>query len=70
MLQARDICASIGDETVEDRAVRGCPQSGALSPLIWCLVVDYLLWEFNGQGVRAIGYANDIEINLAIQYET
>jgi hypothetical protein len=38
---------------------RGSPQGGALSPLLWCLVVDYLLARLSG-GVYAQGYADDI----------
>jgi hypothetical protein len=33
-----------------------------LSPLLWSLVVDELLWELNGSGYYTVGYADDIAI--------
>jgi hypothetical protein len=39
---------------------RGCPQGGALSPLLWCLVVDDLIARLRGSGVFIQGYADDI----------
>jgi hypothetical protein len=33
-----------------------------LSPLLWGLVVDDLLWELNDGGYYTVGYADDIAI--------
>lgn len=42
--------------------VKGCPQGGVLSPLLWPLVVDKLLLTLTIHGVLAVGYANDLSI--------
>jgi hypothetical protein len=46
MLESRNIKATLSGETLGAAAVRGCPQGGVLSPLLWSLVVDDLLWGF------------------------
>ena len=43
-------------------SVRGCLQSGVLSPLLWNLTVDELLWDLNEAGHYSIGFAYDIAI--------
>jgi hypothetical protein len=40
----------------------GCLQGGVLSPLLWGLVVDDLLWELNDSGHYTVGYADDMAI--------
>jgi hypothetical protein len=42
----------------------GCPQGGVggLSPLLWNLVVDWLLAVLNDQGFNTYGYADDTVI--------
>jgi hypothetical protein len=47
MLESRNIKATLSGETLGAAAVRGCPQGVVLSPLLWSLVVDDLLWELN-----------------------
>ena len=37
---------------------RGCPQGGALSPLLWCLVVNELLARLSEGGVYSQGYVD------------
>jgi hypothetical protein len=49
-------------ETLKASAARGCPQGWVLSPLLWSLVVDDLLWELNIIGYHTVGYAVDIAI--------
>jgi hypothetical protein len=41
---------------------RGCPQGGVLSPLLWALVVDDLLWGLNNNGNYTVGYADNIAL--------
>jgi hypothetical protein len=41
---------------------RGCPQGGVLSPLLWSLVVDDLLWGLNNSGYYTLRYTDDIAI--------
>ncbi len=38
----------------------GSPQGGILSPLVWNLVMNSLLSTFPWEGVKAIGYADDV----------
>ncbi len=38
----------------------GSPQGGILSPLVWNLVMNSLLSTFPEEGVKAIGYADDV----------
>jgi len=44
------------------KVVGGCPQGGALSSLLWNLVVDRLLTITNDLGFSTFGYADDIVI--------
>jgi hypothetical protein len=50
MLERRTIIATLSGETLRVSASRGCPQVGVLSPLLWSLVVDDLLWELSDEG--------------------
>jgi hypothetical protein len=54
--------ATLSGETLGAAAVRGCPQGGVLSPLLWSLVVDDLLWELNYRCYYTVGYADDTAI--------
>jgi hypothetical protein len=45
-------------------AARGCPQGGVLSPLLWSLVVDDLIWGLNNNGYYTVGYTDDIAIPI------
>lgn len=40
---------------------RGCPKGGCLSPLMWTLVIDFLLMELKKNG-KVFGYADDLAI--------
>ena len=42
-LSSRIIKASVEDESATVYAVRGCPQGGVLSPLLWLFVVEDLV---------------------------
>jgi Reverse transcriptase (RNA-dependent DNA polymerase). len=42
--------------------VRDCPQGEVLSPLLWNLTVNELLWDLNEASYCAIGFADDIAI--------
>lgn len=54
----------IKDITIQGRVVRGCPQGGVLSPIIWNLVMDSLLSSLNNIGLYSLGYADDLLILL------
>jgi hypothetical protein len=62
MLESRNISATLSGETLGAIAARCCPQGGVLSPLLWSLVVDDLLWGLNNNGYYTVGYADDIAI--------
>jgi hypothetical protein len=62
MLESRNISATLSGDTLRATAARGCPQGGVLSPLLWSLVVDDLLWGLNNNGYYTVGYADDIAI--------
>ena len=49
-------------ETMQVASVRSCLQGGVLSPLLWNLTVDKLLWDLNEAGYYSIGFADDITI--------
>ncbi|KAL0810531.1 hypothetical protein ABMA28_010652 [Loxostege sticticalis] len=48
--------------TTRARVVRGCPQGGILSPILWNIVVDSLLRTLNERGYTTVGYADDLAI--------
>lgn len=50
MLTKREISANLGNSSISVRAVKGCPQGGVLSPLLWSLIVDNLLNNLESQG--------------------
>lgn len=62
MLVSRKITSKLGNESVTITAIRGCPQGGVLSPLLWSLVIDELLDKLHLLGYNAIGYADDLVI--------
>ena len=60
MLSSREITAALGDTSITVTAIKGCPQGGVLSPLLWSLVVDFLLNKLTRLGYDVIGYADDV----------
>jgi hypothetical protein len=59
---AEMLSATLSGETLRGSAARGCPQGGVLSPLLWSLVVDDIIWELNSNGYYTVGYADDTAI--------
>ena len=62
MLSSRCIIRSLIWESMQVASVRGCLQGGILSPLLWNLTMDELLWDLSEAGYYSIGYADDIAI--------
>jgi hypothetical protein len=62
MLESRNRSSTLSGETLGATTARGCLQGGVLSPLLWSLVVDDLLWGLNDNGYYTVGYADDIAI--------
>ena len=50
ILSSKCIISSLMGENMQVASVRGCPQGGVLSPLLWNLTVDELLWDLNEAG--------------------
>jgi hypothetical protein len=62
MLESRNIITAFSGENLRASMARGCLQEGVLSPLLWSLVVDKLLWELNDNYYYTVGYADDTAI--------
>jgi hypothetical protein len=62
MLESKNINTTLSGEILGATAARVCTQGGVLSPLLWSLVVDDLLWVLNNNGYYIVGYADNIEI--------
>jgi retron-type reverse transcriptase len=43
MLESRPVHTSLMGSSLTAKVIKGCPQGGVLSPLLWNLVVDRLL---------------------------
>jgi hypothetical protein len=56
ILESRNVSATLAGENLR------VSEGGELSPFLWSLVVDYLLWELNSNGYHTVGYADDIAI--------
>ena len=54
MLSSKCIISSLMWETMQVVSARGCPQGGVLSPLLWNLTMDELLWDLNEVGYNRI----------------
>ena len=64
LLQQRMLNATLKSITVQMTPVKGCPQGGVLSPLLWNLVANDLLTILNNNYFFTIGYADDFVILL------
>jgi ribonuclease HI len=62
MLANRIIKASTEESHTRIKPIKGCPQGGCLSPLLWCLVVDSLIYELTDAGCHVTAYADDLAL--------
>jgi ribonuclease HI len=62
MLTNRVVKAKTEGSRIRIRPVKGCPQGGCLSPLLWCLVVDSLITELEAEGCHVTAYADDLAL--------
>lgn len=69
MLNQRRITASLGQTCLSITTVKGCPQGGVLSPLLWSVLVDELIQILNNKGYKTIGYADDISVIIEGKHE-
>lgn len=63
MLANRLITYSEMGRTMTVKAIRGTPQGGVLSPLLWIVVMNSLLHKLHDNGFKATGYADDLQIS-------
>jgi hypothetical protein len=54
MLESRNISATLSGENLRASAGRG-----VLSPLLWSLVMDDILWGLSKNGYYTVGYADE-----------
>ena len=60
LLQNRTISIQLSGESLEFKTVKGCPQGGVLSPLLWSLVIDSAISTLDDQYIHTEGYADDL----------
>jgi hypothetical protein len=62
VLESWNVTTTLSGESVRASTAIGYPQRWVLSPLLWSLVVDELLWELNDDDYYTVGYVDDIAI--------
>ena len=65
MLVSREAVISIKDITIRKKLTQGIPQGGILSPLLWNLVVETLLDEFDKDPVFIQAFADDLVLQIS-----
>ncbi len=70
MLSSRIITAGARDSSVVITTNRGCPQGGVLSPILWKIVVDSLLYNLSNAGFEVQGYADDLAIMVRGKFDS
>ena len=60
MLKSRVLQLEMAGELIYFKPSKGCPQGGSLSPLLWTLVVDEVLYSVNAERLRLDGFADDL----------
>lgn len=60
MLETRQLESELCQETIKFIPMKGCSQGGALSPLLWTLVVDEILVRVSEAGFNIEGFADDL----------
>jgi len=60
VLKFRNVTADLQGVSKTITPTRGSPQGGVLSPLVWNLIMDSLLTQFEREAVHVVGYADDV----------
>lgn len=68
MLSHRTICYANQGVPFTVTAMKGTPQGGVLSPLLWIIVMNSLLMRLRSRGFSVTGYADDLNINCIGKY--
>jgi ribonuclease HI len=61
-LSARDVIVDYKGVKIKRRLVKGTPQGGVLSPILWNLAFDEVLTLLEGSPIKASGYADDLAL--------
>jgi ribonuclease HI len=59
-LRARDVSVDYKGVIMRRRLVKGTPQGGVLSPVLWNIAFDQILSKLDGSPIKACGYADDL----------
>lgn len=59
-LTSRVIHSKIGANSIRRSVVRGTPQGGVISPLLWLLVINKVLRELDSERLHVVAYADDL----------
>ncbi len=59
-VHCQGVKAKVQGYTATVQPARGSQQGGVLSPLVWNLIIDSFLTQFQGDSVEVLGYADDI----------
>ena len=62
MLSTRIIQSDLGGNHLTRAVNRGTPQGGAISPVLWLIVMDKILRTLDSSGVKVVAYADDLVI--------
>ena len=68
MLRSRVVKIDLNGITTAT-VIKGCPQGGVLSPLLWNIVANTLIKKLNNKGFYTVGYADDINILISGSHE-
>lgn len=60
MLNIRLIKTTLHADELYFKTAKGCLQGEAISPLLWSIVADSLIFDINNQGYETYGCADDI----------
>lgn len=65
MLCTRNVISDVGSSKLSMYVNRGTPQGGVLSPLLWLLVVNDVLQDFDSRSTKVVAYADDVVIMVS-----
>ena len=70
MLKTRKITALFGGISQTRKTIKGCPQGGILSPVLWSLTIDNLLTSLTERGFEVVGFADDVVIIIRGKFDS
>ena len=64
MLESKTITSKVGSSTTRKTTMRGTPQGGVISPLIWLIEINKILLFFKEKRIKMIAYACRLLVKL------